>query len=203
MYQEIYYLLSKHNIPLDDHQTDIVFIIDKLCKNDGSLKRNVPHIDNTIEDPETNSFVYHSASKSAGQEGATSEYSSVAKFPRFPLQPPSSTSSPASHGVYVSQLGEQFPAGFVEHQDFLFYPTQIQSRNESPVVSSPGGGSYPRVAYSGPVDSQRTTEKTDEDAIEPITLYPDLDIDNVKTVSFIDNQPQVRKLSEQLSSVRA
>ena len=191
MYQEIYYLISKYNIPVDNHQTDIVFIVDKLCKNDGSFKRNVPHIDNTIEDLETNSFVYHSDT-SGEDAGSSSDYSSVAKFPKFPLEPPSTTARPVE-GVYVSQLGEQFPAGFVKHQDFLFYPTQIQRKPESP-AASPGSGGYPRVAYSGPVDSQQSTER-EKEAVEPITLYPDIDVDSVKSVSFLDNQPQVRELS--------
>ena len=238
MYQEIYYLISKYNIPVHEPATDIVFIIDKLCRNDGSLKRKVPHIDNTIEDPETKSFVYHSNTQeeSKGEGGSSSEYSSVAKFPQFPLVPPTTTSSPQTlngHGVYVSQLGEKFPGGFVKHRDFMFSPTQVEGHNQArPVTSSPSSDVYPRVVYSGPrqkeeeeeenqveeeeknkemsgsvhqpgqsaasrtEDLYSSVERNDDDVIEPITLYPHLDIDHIKSVSFLDSQqPQVRKLS--------
>ena len=235
MYQEIYYLISKYNIPVQDPATDIVFIIDKLCKNDGSMKRKVPHIDNTIEDPETKSFVYHSNTEEVGEGELSSEYSSVAKFPQFPLVPPTTTTSPQTrtHGVYVSQLGEKFPGGFVKHRDFMFSPTQLEGNNQPrPVTSSPPGDVYPRVVYSGPrqqeeekeeekeenkemsgsvnqpgqspasrtEDLYSSVERNDDDAagdvIEPITLYPHLDIDHIKSVSFLDShQPQVRKLS--------
>ena len=238
MYQEIYYLISKYNIPVQDPATDIVFIIDKLCQNDGSMKRKVPHISNTIEDPETNSFVYHSNTQEEGQgEGGSSlEYSSVAKFPQFPLVAPTTTTRPHTlngHGVYVSQLGEKFPGGFVKHRDFMISPSQIEENNQArPVTSSPPGDVYPRVVYSGPREKEEKKEEEkknkersgsvlqpgqspasrtedlyssdddagdaggDGDVIEPITLYPHLDIDQIKSVSFLDSQqPQVRKLS--------
>ena len=236
MYQEIYYLISKYNIPVQDPATDIVFIIDKLCRKDGSMKRKVPHIDNTIEDPETKSFVYHSNTQEErkGEGGSSLEYSSVAKFPQFPLVPPTTTRphSLNGHGVYVSQLGEKFPGGFVKHRDFTFSPSQIEANNQArPVTSSPPGDVYPRVVYSGPREKEKkeekknkemsgsveqpgqspvsrtedlysTVERSDDDddaggdVVEPITLYPHLDIDHIKSVSFLDSQqPQVRKLS--------
>ena len=37
MYQEIWYLISKYNIPVDDHDVDIVILIDDLCKDDENL----------------------------------------------------------------------------------------------------------------------------------------------------------------------
>ena len=241
MYQEIYYLISKYNIPVQDPATDIVFIIDKLCRNDGSLKRKVPHIDNTIEDPETNSFVYHSNTQEGGEGEFTSEYSSVAKFPQFPLVAPTTTSSPQTHGVYVSQLGEKFPGGFVKHRDFAFSQAE-RNHQPRPVTSSPPGDVYPRVVYSGPRQQQQEEEEGKEEGkeegekennkdmsgsvsrpdqsaasrttdlysseerndaapvIEPITAFPHLDIDNIKSVRFLESgQPQVRKLSLEVS----
>ena len=151
-----------------------------------------------------------------------------------------STSSPLSlnsHGVYVSQLGEKFPGGFVSHRDFSFSPTQREENHQQgPLTVSPPGDVYPRVAYSGPrhqeeekrkeekaeeennkelsssvnqpgqsaasrtedlYSSLETVERSDDaDVIEPITLYPHLDIENIKTVNLLDSQqPQVRKLS--------
>ena len=176
MYQEIYYLISKYHIPVQDPATDIVFIIDKLCRNDGSQRRKVPHIDNTIEDPETQSFVYHSNTEEEvkGQGGSSSEYSSVAKFPQFPLVPPTTTTSPYSHnshGVYVSQLGEKFPSGHlaVKHRDFRFSQSQSEENHQAgPVTSSPPGDVYPRVVYSGPREKEKEEEKVQEEVQEEV-----------------------------------
>ena len=115
MYQEIWYLISKYNIPLTDHSSDIVILIDKLCKEDGGateylIDNDDAEIDNIIEhDDETSSFVYHSPAPTHHlyhhRPSAKSEYSSVARFPQFPLSTPSPTDSPSpSPGMWRTFL---------------------------------------------------------------------------------------------------
>ena len=134
MYQEIWYLISKYNIPVNDHETDIVILIDKLCKEDDDNMVDDTLIDNMVEHEDdlelkTNSFVYHSPMPP--HSGAKSEYSSVVKFPRFPLKPITTTtqqpvtSSSLDKNVYISQMGEKYPSGFVTQDRFS--PTQKQN----------------------------------------------------------------------------
>jgi hypothetical protein len=37
LYQEIWYLVAKYEVPIADPSDDVVFVVDKLCRDDDSL----------------------------------------------------------------------------------------------------------------------------------------------------------------------
>ena len=200
MYQEIWYLISKYNIPVDDHDVDIVILIDDLCKDDENLTDEVSAMDNEIEADKI-VVPYQSPNKKdfpfMDSFGPKSEYSSVAKFPQFLPQPsqnpqkPEKTIKAAQAPPYVTYGQEKFPPGF-DQQDYLFYPTQIQpemkqhtainhendSQTENPIKVS-----YPQVTSYTP--RQQETER----------FRPQVDAPEQKAhVPFDNNHPERKKL---------
>jgi len=238
MYQEIWYLISKYNIPVKDHDVDIVILIDDLCKDDENLTKEIG-MDNSIEVDEKDDASPSFKKKDfpfLDNFGQKSEYSSVAKFPQFHQEPQKNhhtsqkrltTVKPHPH---VSYVGEKFPPGFIQ-QDYLFYPTQIQPEkkqnsqinheNNSP-TENPIKVAYPQVTSYTP--RQQETERfrpqldapvqpaqlpfikhkedtKNMDDIDVITLYPEIDIDNLKEqgYQFVDNEPQDILVASSLS----
>ena len=81
LYQEIWYLINKYNIPVTDHDQDIVILIDIICRGSIGPPESDPVLDNSIEidDPALQSFVYHSPAVPRIPESAlgNTDYSQV------------------------------------------------------------------------------------------------------------------------------
>ena len=168
LYQEIWYLINKYNIPVSDHDHDIVILIDNICRGDGVKQQREPDpvLDNSIEidDPALKSFVYHSPPVPRVPVSVLghSEYSQVVKFPQFPLTRPT-TPEPR---VY-----EDLTLRHKEEDDNHLDSVSSES-SEQPLYI---GGQYPKVSIHIPrPPAEDNLVKDLRDSSEPITLHPEL-----------------------------
>ena len=127
MYQDIWFLVAKYDIPVEDHSIDIVVLIDQLCNGDDSQKENEEPMDNNIDIGPTNGLSLEETSKPwpGGRSGGRRPPSVITKS----LGSPGSFGRPGSPG---------------SRGDFTFYPTavKVEAVTKTPLLSP----SYPRVA---------------------------------------------------------
>ena len=152
MYQDIWYLISKYNIPVPDHDTDIVLIINNLCQdNHNQPPRKQKPFDNNVEiDRETNSFVYHSPEP---EEASSSSY----KYPENTFY--------SSTTTRTSKLTTKRPRRFrnpyrPNMNGYIFDPPLVADTISLPPrkenLQQLTRSQYPRVRYHGP--NQKTND---------------------------------------------
>ena len=188
LYQEIWYLVNKYNIPVTDHDQDIVILIDNICRGGGLKERRKPEpvLDNSIEidDPALKSFVYHSPAVPRVPVSVLghSDYSQVVKFPQFPLTRPT-TPEP--------EVYEDLTLRHKEEEEDHLEPVSSESSQQPLYI----GGQYPKVSYHMPRPPAEDKEEMEDrmDSAEPITLHPELILSDKDLTDQSDyNAPQVR-----------
>ena len=192
MYQDIWYLISKYNIPVEDHSVDIIILIDELCnkKEDETSKSEDVDFDNQIDTGPAHGFVY--PAPSLGKSGGRRPPSMVTKgLPVPPLVRP------------MGRGDSSYPG-----------PAVVKAVTATPLLSA----SYPRVVAYTPRQEEREPQELGEEApsfllpsptarplpaqparlpdtlagAEVITLYPELDIQHMERQGYqvLTNQPQ-------------
>ena len=220
MYQDIWYLVSKYNIPVEDHSVDIVILIDELCNGAADADAKEDAINNNIDIGPANGLSLDQPIKSwkdpVRKSGGRRPPSVVNKD----LEQISKTES---LGKLRNPVEKGMP-GSGSRGDFTFYPTQVELEpvTKSPLLSP----SYPRVvAYTPRPDAgdmlasnhlhgkheapafllpsptaspgfpgqpARLPVVPDEEDVDVITLYPELDIRHMEKQGYqvVGNQPQ-------------
>ena len=157
LYQEIWYLVSKYEVPVGDYDTDIVVLVDQLCRDDASLAENTVVVDAPVvkQKPDKPVMVKQK-----------SDYASVAKFPRLPS---SYEQQPESHHAYQYQASN--------YQEFLSQKLPRQRTEAKP--EPPRQAPPPRIESpppgKPPGDFSFTRQRTDPGRGEEVTivgLYP-------------------------------
>ena len=213
MYQDIWYLVSKYNIPIEDHSVDIVILIDELCNGaDAEVEVKEDPINNNIDIGPANGLSLDQPVKSWKEPARKSGG----------RRPPSVANDVLGHLAETKSLGHlsenqqtaKGVPGVGSRGGFTFYPTQVEVEpvTKSPLLSP----SYPRVvAYTPrpdagalPASHHHHVEHNpflhpsptaspgfpgqparlpilpkDED-VDVITLYPELDIRHMEKQGY-------------------
>ena len=225
MYQDIWYLVSKYNIPVEDHSIDIVILIDELCNGDDPKDTKEDPINNNIDIGPANGLSLDHPTrlweKPVRKSGGRRPPSVLNKGgdQRTKIESRGKTRIPVEKRQRTKGMPEVGSRG-----DFSFYPTRVEVEPVTkPPLLSP---SYPRVvAYTPRPDAEdlpssnhlqgeheapafllpsptagpgfpgqpaRLPVVPDEEDVDVITLYPELDIRHMEKQGYqvVGNQPQ-------------
>ena len=221
MYQEIWYLVSKYNIQVPNHNTDIVIVVEQLCQdNHNQVSRYQKPFDNSVElDTETNAFVFHSPAPD--EENLIYDPGFANTFVSSTTPRTSKLTTRRRRLRPRPKLGDPFPPdyGHAHHAPFLETPHHLSETLSLPKkenIHQLTRSQYPRVRYhgakqqsdneifSGSLTSSGGDKSTGDesklmtDSVEPITAYPAVNTNHNRAPTVysdyppLDNQPQVR-----------
>ena len=222
MYQDIWYLVSKYNIPVEDHSVDIVILIDELCNSAADADVKEDPISNNIDIGPANGLSLDQPTKTWKEPVRKSGGRRPPSVVNKDLGQRTKPKSPEKARNPIDK--RQRNKGGGSRGDFTFYPTQVEVEpvTKSPLLSP----SYPRVvAYTPRPDAgdmpannkllgeqeapafllpsptaspgfpgqpARLPVVPEEEDVDVITLYPELDIRHMEKQGYqvLGNQPQ-------------
>ena len=219
MYQEIWYLVSKYNIQVPNHNTDIVIVVEQLCQdNHNQVSRYQKPFDNSVEiDTETNAFVFHSPAPSEENHRFDPGFANTFVSSTTPRTLKLTTRRRRLRPR--PKLGDPFPPdyGHAKHAQYLESPHHLSETLSLPKkenIHQLTRSQYPRVRihgakgakqqsdneiFSGSLGSSGDKSTGDErelmtSSVQPITAHPALIThpNHAAPAAYSDNGPQVR-----------